>query len=169
MTSRRLKKHCRSIVRGVGLPQPFSVARLCHKLSAQRGRPLYLLPFPVLPTAGGPCGLWIATAESDYIFYEENTTKLHQEHIIVHEIAHMLCEHESPGLTEPSSFRAILPDLDPALVRRLLARTSYTNRQEEEAEMVASLILDHATRCAGPSTPDLARLEQVLGTRPSDA
>jgi hypothetical protein len=42
---------------------------------------------------GIPCGLWIGTADVNYIYHEEGTTPCHQTHIALHELAHMLLNH----------------------------------------------------------------------------
>ncbi|WP_156178855.1 hypothetical protein [Saccharothrix sp. ST-888] len=128
----------------------FSVERICAHLSELRGRPLHLLPLPDGASAAGACGLWLATEEGDYVFFEQQTSRPHQEHIVLHEIGHMLFDHptlELPGAVVPS---ARLGDLDLTLVRHLLARTDYTTRQEQEAEMLASLIRTVAARAEDP-------------------
>ncbi len=47
------------------------------------------------------------------------------------------------------------PDLDPALVRRFLGRSSYSDAEEQEAELIATLILKKAAdrRPGTGSTP----------------
>jgi hypothetical protein len=138
---RRLRRRCEAVLGTLRLEPPFSVEELCAHLSAVRGRPLHLLPLPGGAAAAGACGLWLATADDDYIFFEQQTSRPHQQHIILHEIGHMLFDHPTldlPGhdLTGPGR----LGDLDLGLAQRLLGRTDYTTRQEQEAEMLASLI-----------------------------
>jgi hypothetical protein len=72
------------------------------------------------------------------------------------------------------AFARLLPDLDPDLVERMLGRTSYTDPQEQEAEMVASLLLARRGRhMPAAPTPEgaggevaqvLGRLSRVLGS-----
>jgi hypothetical protein len=82
--------------------------------------------------------MWLSLAQADYILYEPNTSKLHSEHIILHELAHMLCDHR---LSMDSSVLAkLLPSINPAIVKRVLGRVNYATEQEQEAEMLASLI-----------------------------
>jgi hypothetical protein len=98
---------------------------------------------------------------------------LHQEHIIGHELGHLLCEHEAAPMIEAHVSRLLLPDLDPQLVQRFLARTDYTAVEERQAEMVASLISRAANRhdtesvwVAPPDVADVfARLEHTLEHR----
>ncbi|WP_159058860.1 hypothetical protein [Streptomyces caeruleatus] len=58
----------------------------------------------------------------------------------------------------------LFTDLSPRTVRRLLARTSYTTVQEQQAEMLASLIGTAADRPRrAPSAEVLGQLEAALG------
>ncbi|MEV3992616.1 hypothetical protein AB0J57_27260 [Streptomyces sp. NPDC049837] len=146
---RRLTLHrrCRELAEQVSLPRPFSIATFCDHIAAQRGRPLHLHALPLEAAAAGTCGLWLATATDDHIFYERNTSTIHQEHIVLHEFGHMLFDHHP--VTDQADgghddLRAVLPDLDPRLIRRLLGRTNYSALQEREAELLASLIRTHA-------------------------
>ncbi|MGW5446082.1 hypothetical protein [Streptomyces asiaticus] len=76
------------------LRQPGGGTR-CHHLAAQRARPLRLHPLPAEAAATGACGLWLATDAEDHIFYERRTVPLHQEHIVLHEIGHLLFNHRT--------------------------------------------------------------------------
>ncbi|MFF9787729.1 hypothetical protein [Streptomyces nigrescens] len=108
--------------------------------------------------------MWIATDSDDHIFFEPKTTKLHQEHIILHEISHLLFNHYSLRDRRIPDLTVLFSDLAPRTVRRLLARTSYTTVQEQEAEMLASLIRTAAAqRREAPSAGVLGKLEAALG------
>ncbi|MEU8586799.1 hypothetical protein AB0C59_07285 [Streptomyces sp. NPDC048664] len=134
-----LRRHCGELVRGLDLPDPFTVNALVDQMEEHRGRPISLVPAP-LPADRGPCGLWIATPEVDYIVYQADTGKAHQGHIVLHEIGHMICEHTSTPAEEAEVSRLLLPHLDPATVRAVLGRTAYDRDEERAAELVASLI-----------------------------
>jgi hypothetical protein len=131
-------------LRGVRVPSPFDLDAFCAELAGRRGRPLIRRPVPGL-SAEAPCGLWIATDRADHVFYDPGTSPLHAEHIVLHELAHMICSHSGAGDALPRLF----PDLDPATVRRVLGRVSYTTDQEREAEMVASLIRGRSAGTTG--------------------
>ncbi|GGM79203.1 hypothetical protein GCM10012275_57230 [Longimycelium tulufanense] len=150
-------------MREIPLPRPFSVRALCDVIAEQRRRPLYLHPLPAEANEEWPCGMWIATERADHIFYEERTSAFHRDHIILHEIGHMLCDHTVPALPEQLTSP---PDdqVDTRLAQHILRRTSYTTRQEKEAEMVASLILEQVTKLRGlPSDEHDRWLGSVLG------
>ncbi|MGK5627227.1 ImmA/IrrE family metallo-endopeptidase [Streptomyces sp. URMC 123] len=146
---------------------------LCEHLSRSRDRPIVLVPMPVRHAS--PCGLWVACETADIILYEPDTSPSHQEHIIAHELAHILCGHHGEGRMDDAGTRALFPDLDPQLVRDMLGRTAYTDPQEREAEMIASLILKRARRrpaeetAAVPLPPEnadvIGRIENTIRRR----
>ncbi|WP_397560774.1 hypothetical protein [Spongiactinospora sp. 9N601] len=140
---KRLRLRCEARLDALTLPTPFDVRVLCATLAEERGRPIHLLPMTGNP---GVQGLWVATETADVIFYEDATTPPHQEHIILHELSHLLCDHYR--VTDPAAelARALLPDLDPGMVVRMLGRTSYTAIEEQEAELLATLIQQRARR-----------------------
>ncbi|MGC0332163.1 hypothetical protein RKD23_005153 [Streptomyces sp. SAI-170] len=156
--------------------QPPTIDALCAAIEERHGRALTLSPLPSAAGAtAGLCGLWISLGEADHIFYETSTSAFHQRHIILHEISHLLLDHRAgrdDDLSGPG-MEALFPGLDPAMVRRLLARgrTDYTELQERQAELMATLI--HQRSAAGASRtappPDhgsdvLDRWARALGT-----
>jgi len=64
------------------------VEELCRALGKKRGRPIVLKPAPL--EKPGPSGLWVDTPGMDIILYQQETTRLHQKHIILHEVGHIL-------------------------------------------------------------------------------
>jgi hypothetical protein len=96
--------------------------------------------------AESACGVWISTTERDYVFFEARTTGLHQEHIIMHEVGHILGAHTNANQPTQTVSQALLPNLDPVLVRRVLNRTEYSAEEERAAETIASMILERANR-----------------------
>jgi hypothetical protein len=172
MNLRQLRQSCAAKVRALDLPSPFDVQAFCHSVEHARGRTIRLVP-RALPT-GSPSGLCVSTKTSDYIFYEAQTSPLHQEHIILHEVAHLICEHQAFSASHHEVSQLLLPDLDPQVVQRVLGRTSYPMWAEQEAEMIASLILANVGRppleAAWPVPSDVApvvaRLERSLRGSP---
>ncbi|GAA2591591.1 hypothetical protein [Streptomyces axinellae] len=165
----RLQQRCESVLNQLSVPHPFAIDTLCQELSAQRQRPLHLHPLPQQTAQNSICGVWLATETDDHIFFEQRTSRVHQEHILLHEIGHMLFDHHGTDLDHGKVSQALLPDLSPQLVQRLLGRTSYTNRQEQEAEMLASLLRIRVSQSAARAPHGvLARLEAALGARATD-
>lgn len=104
----------------------------------------------------GPFGLWVATDTADYIFYQQETSLAHQDHIILHEVGHILADHVSDG-SDPAAWGTILPDISYHVINRALRRTAYEEEHELEAELVATIILEWS-----------AVLDQVIPHAPED-
>jgi hypothetical protein len=136
-----LRRQCERRLRGIRKPSPFDIDAFCAEVAARRGRPLIRRPVAGL-SADAPCGLWIGTAEADHVFYDPGTSPLHAEHIVLHELAHILSGHAGAD----GALARLFPDLDPRTVHRVLGRVSYTTAQEREAEMMASLIRGRSAR-----------------------
>ncbi|MGA4848549.1 hypothetical protein ACOBQB_20650 [Streptomyces sp. G5(2025)] len=98
--------------------------------------------------------MWLSTGEADYIFYEPNTSRLHSEHIILHELGHILGDHTQNLRADTTLIARLMPNLDPNTVKRVLGRASYTTEQEQEAELFASLIRARASQKASPRGED---------------
>ncbi|MDD1062728.1 ParH-like protein [Streptomyces cocklensis] len=159
---RRLWRSCRRTVDALELPVPFDTADFIRALAARRGRPIELIPVSARPHL--PCGVLVTTAEADLILYAVDTTPLHQQHILLHEAAHLLCGHHDDGSALAAAAGILIPGLPTALVERVLGRTVYTEPQEHEAELVASLILSRVTPQPRPQArTEAARLEVLFG------
>ncbi|MFJ4912917.1 hypothetical protein [Streptomyces sp. NPDC088726] len=135
----------------IDLSVPFSIEGLRRALSDIRGQPLYLHPFPFQAALPKTCGIWLGTSVDDHIFFEQHTSRLHQEHIVLHEIGHMLFDHHTLG-AESEVALALLSDLSPHLIKRFLTRANYDTWQEQEAEMFASIVRTEVERI-GRSRP----------------
>lgn len=163
MDARRIRKACEAKLRTLSLPRPFTVQDFCEALARDRGRPLKLVP--ITGNVDGPCGLWICTVEADYVFHQVATSPFHQEHIILHELAHMIFDHAVMRVSADRLMARLFPDLAPDVVAKVLARTSYSTEQEQEAETLAGLLGGLVDR--RPVPPDanhtLARAADVFG------
>jgi hypothetical protein len=164
---KRMRQRCERKLRTLELPVPFDARRLCGLLAQRRGRPIVLKPFSGVE---GPYGLWVAGPSTDVIFYERGTSRLHQEHIILHEACHIICDHYPTSVSAAAFSEFLFPDLHPEMVRRLLQRASYSTDEEREAELLASLILRRAVQVSatgaksaeGATSDPLGRLEVTL-------
>lgn len=149
------------------LPSPFSAEALCALVSKQRRRPILIHEVPALDT-DIPCGLWLETADADHFLVARGATKSHRDHIIAHELAHVLYDHQ--GVLGTSHLHLSMPNLHPTLVARMLARSasaspaktgaeplepvikrvlgrgSYGPHEEQEAETLASVIMEQVGR-----------------------
>ncbi len=169
MTRNIWARRCKRILRHLDLPEPFEIDALCERIGAGRGRPIRLcaIRFP----GGGPAGLLLGTADTDYIFYDAQTTAAHQRHIIAHELGHLLL-----GSEHSDAESAIAVDGLPGttLLRHMFARTRYTQPEEWGAEFFATELLRRVSVWSAdplPLAPDeesaalVERLESSLSPR----
>ncbi|MEV3853130.1 hypothetical protein AB0J38_02265 [Streptomyces sp. NPDC050095] len=108
------------------------------------------------------------TQWADLIIFQRETTPLHQDHIVLHEVGHILADHQ--GLpVQADQWKGMLPGLGEGAIQRVLQRCTYGTQEEREAEMVATIIgewasvLDQVTPTV--DTDDLAtrRVLSALG------
>ncbi|WP_411102938.1 toxin [Streptomyces sp. cmx-4-9] len=135
---KKLRKDGARRIAELALPKGADLAELCRYLGEIRDRPITLVPMQM--PASQPCGMWVAARDEDLIFYDANTTGAHQEHIILHELGHIICCHRGAGWLDEASARLLFPNLDPDLVRDMLLRATYDDVQEQEAEVIAYLL-----------------------------
>ncbi|MFD5134002.1 hypothetical protein [Streptomyces olindensis] len=156
------------VLASIDIPDPFDVHVFCDRIAAQRGRPLHLHSVPGISGMDAPCGVWIATEKADHIFHEAATSPLHQDHIILHEIGHMLLGHRSILDGVQTEGGGLFPDIDPATVVSLLTRTSYGTEDERDAERLAGLIAGKAA-ASRTSKPPRSSVLGRLGDALSDS
>lgn len=77
MRLRVIRQRCEATLQEVNLPSPFTVSAFCDVVSERRGRRICLTP---KENRLGPCGLWLAMDDADYVFYEKDTSLVHREH-----------------------------------------------------------------------------------------
>ena len=163
---RNVRRECRGLLKDLALPSRPTTDTLLDAVAARRGRPLRLLDKDGL---GDVCGAWISTAVCDYVFVDALATGLHREHIVAHELGHVAFDHGGPRVLADDAIVELLPDLDPAVVLKVLGRQSYGTLPEQQAEVFASLILSGPPASHGKndrdSAPDLDALAHTLGGR----
>ena len=149
------------------IPEPFDMDAFCTHLVQCRGRAIELVPAAL---GGDLTGLWVPMAGADVVFYEQATTPLHQQHIQLHEIGHLLCDHpHAPGA---ETLRRLMPHLDLDRLEYLLARSGYEEAAEREAEWFARAVGSGVLRYRSPLQPDatpeeaaaLARAARAFGS-----
>lgn len=175
-TLARLRRRCETRIAGIELPRPFDIDAFCAQVAAQRDRPIRICALPSPARTGTPCGAWLQTATTDWVFVEHATSRFHRDHIVLHELAHMLCGHRRAGPLDDSLVATLAPDAIGA-IRHMLGRTDYSSEAEQEAELMARLILARAhiddadRRPPSPATAGIEptrhatarRIEDILG------
>lgn len=161
-----VRARCLEIIRDLPIPDPWDERVFLADLARQRGRPIELRPV-ALPL-GAPCGLLVGTPDADFIVHSGHLSQVHAEHIDMHEVGHLLLGHHGDAgdrsiaaVAAPAgegggqaggpaaavdedlaaALAALLPALSPELIRLMLGRTVYQDREEREAETFASLLM----------------------------
>lgn len=151
MSRARVRQECADLVASLEIPVPFDLEILCRSVGERRGKPILLMPTAMV--FGNLCGLWLGTAKADYVFFEENTSRLHQQHIVCHELGHILRQHPVKKTLGAEIARALAPDVEPGEVQRVLGREAYSDEHEFEAELIATLVLQRVSRPRVVDTP----------------
>ncbi|MER5810983.1 hypothetical protein ABT143_22805 [Streptomyces sp. NPDC002033] len=140
------ERRSREFVDGLDLPAVDSVLDLVPFMEERLDRSIRLMPFTSDPAdpdsldAASPCGLWLATAETDYVFYDTAISRAHAEIIVGHEFGHMLKRHRGAAPLATGDLGGLITDIDPATVQLVLGRTRYNEPEEFEAELLGSLL-----------------------------
>ncbi|MEU3355250.1 hypothetical protein [Streptomyces sp. NPDC037389] len=141
-----------------------SIRDLLPEVERRTGRTVSLQSAEVGWSA--PCGMWVATERTHYVFYDPMTSRAHQDHIIAHEFAHILMGHKGAMEVPDETVGGLLTLLDPELIKMVLGRTQYEDQEELEAELTGSYLHAHirSTRNhARPSDdPEADRVARTL-------
>ncbi|MEW1721055.1 hypothetical protein [Streptomyces sp. NPDC093109] len=136
----RTRRRMRAKVRELDLPRLRTVEELTAAVAERVGRPVRLVPRRM--RVGEPSGFVERRADADIIHFEQETSGLHQAHIICHELAHLLCGHlaEAPADDEDDegAGQVELSTIDPDMLRLVLGRSHYDAVAEEEAEILGA-------------------------------
>lgn len=157
-----LRRGVRRLLRDLRITAPLDISELCERLGERRGQPIKLRPYPL--SDSGVSGLWLAGDALDCVLYQAETTPEHQQHIVLHEIGHIISGHGANN-DDDDLLDQLFPDLPPDLVRRALRRDAYERPIEIEAELVASVIrewgmlLDHLGLASDRSTESAHRVQ----------
>jgi hypothetical protein len=131
---------CAAILAELDVPTPFDVKTFCDSLERTHGFRVTLVP--VRNGISQPCGLRAHLDGVHHIFHDHADSADRRDHAALHVIAHLLLGHTAaPVITDAFTAR-VMPDLDPAMVRRVLGHGTYTQAEEAEADLLARLIVE---------------------------
>ncbi|TWF94616.1 hypothetical protein [Saccharopolyspora dendranthemae] len=149
-SQRDMTARCHELAGALPLPTPWDLRTFIAELSEARGRPIELRQVSTVESES-PCGALISLSDRDVIGYVPSTP-LHEEHIILHEVGHLVCGHSDTKLADSPMVAALVPDLSPELIRSVLGRSpsAFDAAAEQQAELVASLYLYRAGRAPAP-------------------
>lgn len=136
--ARALRKRCERMLSQLDLPEAFDLELLLARLAQRRGRPLRLLP--LLPgLRDEPSGMWVPLPDEDVIFAESSVSGWYRDHVVFHEVGHMLWAHTG-SVREVTSWLGQYGVTGGAGTRVALRCSTSAVEQEREAEMVALLL-----------------------------
>ncbi|MCP3800690.1 hypothetical protein NLX83_15590 [Allokutzneria sp. A3M-2-11 16] len=144
MKSKKLRELRTNLVAELALDRSASIQTVCQRLCevlAHRLRREIRLRFHDL----GPYGLSGAWAVTEHGVYEIIVTTtaswLQRLHILLHEVAHVLCGHPPIEPDSEEARQLFFPDISPTMLTLLRGRSAYTDEEEREAEHVAGVLL----------------------------
>ncbi|MEV4763315.1 hypothetical protein AB0J89_11835 [Micromonospora chokoriensis] len=158
-------RRCDEVLRSLTLPTYFTVGEFCTELERARGRPLVVNA--VRTRQADARATWCRSATTDHILIVSALPRLHRDHLVLHGIGHMVFDHVgSPAVDR--NIRKALHTADMASLRRNLKRVVYTHREEHQAEVFATRVLQLTNDWVAPKpssgsqTQMLEQLSSVL-------
>lgn len=137
----------------------FSIQGLICHVSKLKGREIVTIPWVMPATV---FGAWMSDDEEskEYIFYRDNVPVIHQVHIQLHELSHLLLGHPTlrinrKKIAEVFSKKASLPFAD-----LLRLRSPRQTECETQAEVLATLIQERVIQNSN--------MDQLLNDRSSE-
>ena len=90
----------------------------------------------------GMFGAWMTDSESgdEYIFYRDDVPPIHQIHIQLHELAHLLLDHSTLKITQDTVVNSITGEVILPFFQLAQLRSADISQTELEAEILASMI-----------------------------
>ena len=108
-------------------------------LEACTGYSIQFVPWAMRSAVSGS---WIVSSDGrGFIFFDANTPTIHQSHIQLHEMSHVICGHP------PANAGDLLEGgVDSETLESFLLRTAHSQQVDLEAEVMASLIQERVLR-----------------------
>jgi len=145
--------------------RPWSIETFIAEVGLSIGRLIIVEDLP-LELHDEVTGLWIPSDRRDVIYVRRDADGGYREHIICHEIAHIVMAHQRTGKAEfreylSANMRRVAPSLPPYMIDRLaFSQVCFTrvvgalHPVEVEAEELALLIMGKADEMRAPLYPD---------------
>lgn len=153
MGMEELRRQAAAAFNALDVPDELTLESLKQLLEEDRGKAIVVRQVEHLGR-DQVSGLWFSLPDTDLILHAKTASALHREQIILHEFAHMALNHERLMGSE-DHVASLLPDLNPAMVSRALARCKRQSEPEVVAESLADLFAGALarTRRAGRNEP----------------
>lgn len=115
-------------------------------------------------------GAWLSTAQKEYIFFSEDALGGHREHIILHELSHVLLAHSTRVELElMADFLATRPRDDRYVTNYLFRYAEHRkqeikwSKKEFDAELLAHLLASNYLHTSAP-LPTAAPFHSFFGS-----
>jgi len=130
----------------------FSLDNFVSWVEAYLDRKILFFPWQMPP---GLFGAWLSDGEqpAEYIFYRSNSETIHQIHIQLHELAHILLGHPTLRITKETLGNSWFGKTELPFQNMIRLRSDRMTHYEIEAETLTNLIQEQVLRHA-----DLRRL-----------
>lgn len=135
----RIPQAVKAALRALPPPRPFDLGLYLWQLQEHRNRPIHIHDLPTSAVAA-LCGAWIAFQGVDHVFVDPAAAGRHRDHIIAHEIAHMLLNHRPSTTLNHGARRTLLDMIGAPPTLRVSTRAGH-DRHERAAELFATLAL----------------------------
>lgn len=180
MNLNQLRTRCDRRLLDLQVPLSADPAVFFAALVRLRGRTIQVL---LVTMTGGLSSLCVAGNETDYVFIDEVSNPWRRGNLLLHEVAHLLCEHVCERAFRPEAeaasrilLRGCFPHLDRDDVEEMLRRGHGVPlpEQEQEAELLATMLMQRVRRHPADNPPehldadDFHRLEALLARTPLD-
>lgn len=159
----RCERRVDELLAGTGVPRPWNIDAFLDRVEHHRGRGIDLCA--VSWTPGDSTGAWQRCADHDVLAYPENTSGPHQDHVILHELGHVISQHRGRCVLSVEQAQRIAPDLGARAFAHLLHRASDP-AEESEAELIAVLLsrrVRESPQVAPEADPRITRIADVFG------
>lgn len=136
---RRYTRTERRLAAGCEVPTPWNLEAFVAALTDRRGRPILLVPRPAVND--DITGTVMALPNEDIVFYRDDLSEGHREHVICHELGHLLAGH-----LDDSSDVFKGGGLEGAAQIMLNRSCDLGDHRELEAEHIAELLVARIQR-----------------------
>lgn len=141
---RPIRDICDDFFAAVPVLDPFTLHGFMAGVGRLLGRRIEAVA--ATPSATMSCGGLVSTPDGIVVWYPENTSVLHQGHVLLHEVGHLVLDHPGQPVTLSANddrvltaLQRLMPDLPTDLIRHVLRRSSYDDAAEREAEQFATV------------------------------
>ena len=142
---RAAERRVRDVLSRLRMPEPWSIDALIDDVSEVLGLEIQVQEVPHQALADSPCGMTFICSGLAILVVAEGSPKWHRELVICHELAHMLLGHQSGEKPPWELLREWFPSFNPDVVEMMFGRTTFDTRDEREAELLATLMVDQGT------------------------